>query len=87
MSEAWSPTPIRNLQAKFRRAVLKRDHEQCTYVNEYGQRFPQTTDLRACHHPKPLRDYGPEETAAAYDPQNGRTLCKTHDLMLDSYAR
>jgi hypothetical protein len=84
---SWSgQSRDRARQAKFRRECLALYGAQCCYVDRHGVRCPATTNLRAAHWPKPLRDYQLGDPAA-WDPQNGCVLCKTHDKQLDPWAR
>jgi 5-methylcytosine-specific restriction endonuclease McrA len=65
-------------QRQFRKAVLARDGHRCV-------RCGATEDLRAAHHPKPLRDYDPDDLEA-YNPANGMTFCRRCDRLSDPYA-
>ncbi len=84
----WSPTRIRSAQAKFRKEVLERDGYRCTYIIANGERCPVegAENLRAAHHPKPLREFHPDDPAA-YSVESGTTLCVEHDRLLDPHAR
>lgn len=75
----------RGMQARFRRAVLKRDGDRCTAAMLDGTRCLATTDLRACHL-TPLSELEAGHPLA-YDPRNGTTRCGSHDRASDGYAR
>jgi hypothetical protein len=66
-------------QADFRRRVLSRDGHRCQICGS-------DQDLRACHWPKPLRDYVAGD-ARAYATSSGLTMCAQCDQRLDGYAR
>ena len=67
--------PNRDMAAhmRFARAVKNRDGHRCVICGT-------TKDLRATHI-VPLHQGGSDH------PNNGRTLCKTHDQATDRYAR
>ena len=67
-----SPTRDRGKQARFRKAVLARDGYRCVICGE-------TRDLRAAH-------IVPLSQGGGYDPSEGRTLCRRHDMQSDRYA-
>jgi predicted restriction endonuclease len=67
-------------QDQFRRAVLARDGHACRWLDGAGRRCGVTTDLRACH-------IVPFAETGGYDVDNGITLCRTHDMATDRYAR
>jgi 5-methylcytosine-specific restriction endonuclease McrA len=69
----WSPGRDRVAQARFRRAVLARDHHACRNCGA-------TRDLRACH-------ILPLEAGGTYEPGNGITRCATCDRATDPRAR
>lgn len=68
-----SPNRDRQAQHTFRQAVLARDNHAC-------QDCGNTQDLRACH-------TIPLSLGGTYNPDNGRTLCRTCDKATDPYAR
>lgn len=70
----------------MRAAVLERDGYRCTWVDpKTGERCTATEDLRCCH-VIPLHELSADDPMA-YDPDNGRTRCETHDKLTDPYAR
>lgn len=73
-----SPNRDRGAQKQFRLDVLKRDRYQCVRCGA------SQVDLVAAHI-KPLRDFAAGDPAA-YDPENGRTLCEDCDVATDPYA-
>lgn len=76
-----SPNRDKQAQARFRRAVLKRDGNQCTFIDPTtGARCHITVDLRACH-------VISLAIGGTYALANGRTLCAEHDRQTDPYAR
>lgn len=83
----WSHNRNRAAQARFRRDVLRNAGSRCQYVNpDTHERCEEIDDLRAAHHPIPLRDYVTGDPAA-YDPANGRAFCLEHDRATDPHAR
>lgn len=80
----WSTNRDRRLQARLRRALLVRAGGRCEWVED-GRRCSATTDLRAAHR-VPLRHFDAGDPRA-YDIQNGRLLCREHDLLTDPLAR
>jgi hypothetical protein len=83
---SWSGNRDRQAQARFRAAVLARDEYRCTFQYDGAERCAETKDLRAAHWPRPLSDFV-DGDPEAYNPQQGRTLCPTHDRLLDAKAR
>ena len=78
-SKGWSGTKRdRNAQKRFRAAIMERDRA-CVICGS-------TQDLRACHHPRPLRDYSVGDPMA-YDPANGVLLCGRCDRERDPFSR
>lgn len=71
----WTGNRDRTAQARFRRAVLQRDGNQCVYTTPDGERCTATTQLQA-HHVRP-----------GYTPDAGVTLCRVHHRAIDPKAR
>ena len=70
---SWNGNRDRGAQARFRKAVLKRDHYRCTDCGS-------DHDLRACH-------VIPLAAGGSNHPSNGRTRCKDCDQATDPHAR
>jgi hypothetical protein len=77
--QRWKSGRNRSAQRLFREAVLTRDEHRC-------QRCGSTKDLVAAHWPRALREFAPDDPEA-YDPRNGRCLCRACHRLLDPYAR
>lgn len=69
----WSSNRDQAAHARFRRAVKERDGYRCVVCGS-------TRDVRAAH-------IVPVAQGGSYEPENGRTLCKAHDMATDPHAR
>lgn len=69
----WSPHRDQAAHKRFARAVKKRDGHRCVVCGS-------GVDVRAAH-------VVSVANGGSYDPSNGRTLCRTHDMAVDAYAR